>query len=86
MTLSCGSPLQRNLCFSSAFIAKSATCFLVCRLSGGSDIHSRIMVRRASCSGLIFQAPFSVRHDLRYIGSHHGAQTSLGGALLVLIP
>src|SRR6516164_7707454 len=25
--------------------------------SGGSDIHSRIIVRRASCSGFIFQAP-----------------------------
>jgi hypothetical protein len=53
-TLRRGSPLQRTLCFSIAFVVKAATCSSVRRISRGSDIHSRIMARRASCSGFIF--------------------------------
>jgi hypothetical protein len=56
MILRCGFPLQRNLCFSKAFVAKAVACSSVCRLSLGSDIHSRMIVRRASCSGFIFHA------------------------------
>jgi hypothetical protein len=54
ITFRCLSPLQRNLCRSTAFIAKAAACSSVCRLSRESDIHSRMIARRASCSGLIF--------------------------------
>ena len=51
MILRRGSPLQRNLCRSSDFAAKSVACCSVWRLSRDSDIHSRMIVRRALCSG-----------------------------------
>jgi hypothetical protein len=34
-------------------------CSSVCRLSFGSDIHSRIIFRRVSCSGFMFKIPWS---------------------------
>jgi hypothetical protein len=55
--LRCGTPLQRNLCFSSNFSAKAAAWSSVCRLSRWSDIHSRMIVRRALCSGFILPCP-----------------------------
>jgi DNA-binding TFAR19-related protein (PDSD5 family) len=36
-----------------AFLAKGLACSSVCRLSFGSDIHSRMILRRASCSGFM---------------------------------
>src|SRR6478735_7527377 len=36
-----------------AFLAKGLACSSVCRLSFGSDIHSRMILRRVSCSGFI---------------------------------
>jgi hypothetical protein len=36
-----------------ALLAKGLACFSVCRLSFGSDIRSRIIFRRVSCSGLM---------------------------------
>ena len=56
MTLCCGSPLQRNSCFSIALAAKSMACCSVWRLSCGSDIHSRMIVRRTTCSGFMSQS------------------------------
>jgi len=56
MTLCCGSPLQRNSCFSIALAAKSVACCSVWRLSCGSDIHSRMIVRRTACSGFMSQS------------------------------
>jgi hypothetical protein len=46
-----GSPLDgiRSI----AFLAKGLACSSVCRLSFGSDIHSRMILRRVSCSGLM---------------------------------
>ena len=38
---------------STAFFAKIAACSSVCRFSLGSAIHSRMIARRASCSGLM---------------------------------
>src|SRR5712671_1117997 len=46
-----GSPLDGIL--SIAFLAKGSACSSVCRLSFGSDIHSRMIFRRASCSGIM---------------------------------
>ena len=46
-----GSPLD-GIC-STAFLAKGLACSSVCRLSFGSDIHSRMIFRRASCSGFM---------------------------------
>jgi hypothetical protein len=54
-----------NLCFSAACVAKAAACSSFCRLSRGSDIHSRITVRRASCSGLIFKTFQTLDNDYR---------------------
>jgi hypothetical protein len=53
MILCWRSPLQRKSCFAIAFRAKAAACAPVCRFSLGSDIHSRMIARRAACSGLI---------------------------------
>jgi hypothetical protein len=49
-----GSPLDgiRSI----AFLAKGLACSSVCRLSFGSDIHSRMIFRRASCSGFMFKS------------------------------
>jgi len=58
MVRSTGSPLQRNLCFSSAFTANALAWSGVCRRSRGSAIHSRMMVLRAPCSGFMFQVHF----------------------------
>jgi hypothetical protein len=46
-----GSPLDgiRSI----AFLAKGLACSSVCRLSSGSDIHSRMILRRVSCSGFM---------------------------------
>src|SRR6202158_4387166 len=38
-----------------AFLAKGFACSSVCRLSFGSDIHSRMIFRRASCSGFMLK-------------------------------
>src|SRR6266853_100788 len=38
-----------------AFLAKGLACSSVCRLSFGSDIHSRMIFRRVSCSGLMLK-------------------------------
>ena len=65
MILRLRSPLQVNLCFSAACVAKAAACSSVCRLSRGSDIHSRITVRRAACSGLIFKTFQTLDNDYR---------------------
>ena len=48
-----GSPLDgiRSI----AFLAKGLACSSVCRLSLGSDIHSRMIFRRISCSGLMLE-------------------------------
>jgi hypothetical protein len=46
-----GSPLDGIR--STAFLAKGLACSSVCRLSFGSDIHSRMIFRRASCSGFM---------------------------------
>jgi len=48
-----GSPLDgiRSI----AFLAKGLACSSVCRLSFGSDIHSRMIFRRVSCSGLMLR-------------------------------
>ena len=48
-----GSPLDgiRSI----AFLAKGLACSSVCRLSFGSDIHSRMSFRRVSCSGFMFK-------------------------------
>src|SRR4051812_48154986 len=46
-----GSPLDGTR--SIAFLAKGLACSSVCRLSFGSDIHSRMILRRASCSGFM---------------------------------
>jgi len=35
-----------------AFLAKGLACSSLCRLSFGSEIYSRMILRRASCSGL----------------------------------
>src|SRR5712692_1277068 len=37
------------------FVAKDAACSSRCRFSFGSDIHSRMIFRRASCSGIIIE-------------------------------
>ena len=49
-----GSPLDgiRSI----AFLANGLACSSVCRLSFGSDIHSRMIFRRASCSGFMFKS------------------------------
>src|SRR5205814_9641597 len=46
-----GSPLDgiRSI----AFLAKGLACSSVSRFSFGSDIHSRMIFRRASCSGIM---------------------------------
>ena len=46
-----GSPLDgiRSI----AFLAKGLACSWVCRLSFESDIHSRMILRRVSCSGFM---------------------------------
>jgi hypothetical protein len=46
-----GSP--RDGSRSIAFLAKGLACSSVCRLSFGSDIHSRTIFRRAACSGFM---------------------------------
>jgi hypothetical protein len=46
------SPLHRKSCFLIAVRAKAAACSSVCRFSRGSDIHSRMIMRRAALSGL----------------------------------
>jgi hypothetical protein len=46
-----GSPLDGSR--SIAFLAKGLACSSVCRLSFGSDIHSRMILRRVSCSGFM---------------------------------
>jgi len=48
-----GSPLEgiRSI----AFLAKGLACSSVCRLSFGSDIHSRMTFRRVSCSGFMLK-------------------------------
>src|SRR5256714_15018345 len=48
-----GSPLDgiRSI----AFLAKGLACSSVCRLSFGSDIHSRMSFRRVSCSGFMLK-------------------------------
>ena len=48
-----GSPLDGIR--STAFLAKGLACSSVCRLSLGSDIHSRMIFRRISCSGLMLK-------------------------------
>src|SRR3954462_15201544 len=52
--LLCGSPLGGIR--SVAFLAKELACSSLCRLSFGSDIHSRMIFRRASCSGFMFKS------------------------------
>src|SRR5262249_28013133 len=49
----CRSPLDgiRSI----AFLAKGLACSSVCRLSFGSDIHSRMIFRRVSCSGFMLK-------------------------------
>src|SRR6266511_4096692 len=49
-----GSPLDgiRSI----AFLAKGLACSSVCRLSFGSDIHSRMIFRRVSCSGFMLKS------------------------------
>src|SRR5436190_20681451 len=49
--LLCGSPLDGIR--SVAFLAKVLACSSLCRLSFGSDIHSRMIFRRSSCSGFL---------------------------------
>jgi hypothetical protein len=53
MTCRYGSPLDgiRSI----AFLAKGLACSSVWRLSLGSDIHSRMIFRRISCSGLMLE-------------------------------
>jgi len=53
MTRRYGSPLDgiRSI----AFLAKGLACSSVCRLSPGSDIHSRMIFRRIACSGLMLK-------------------------------
>src|SRR6202521_1960466 len=53
-----GSPLDgvRSI----AFLAKGLACSSVCRLSFGSDIHSRMIFRRVSCSGFMLKILCSV--------------------------
>ena len=48
-----GSPLEgiRSI----AFLAKGLAWSSVCRLSFGSDIHSRMIFRRVSCSGFMLK-------------------------------
>jgi hypothetical protein len=41
-----------------AFLAKGSACSSVCRLSFASDIHSRMIFRRVSCSGFMLKIPF----------------------------
>ena len=53
MILRWRSPLHRKSCSSIAFRAKAVACSPVCRFSRGSDIHSRMIARRAWFSGLI---------------------------------
>src|SRR6266478_5460616 len=43
-----------------AFSAKGLACSSVCRLSFGSDIHSRMIFRRVSCSGFMLKILCSV--------------------------
>jgi hypothetical protein len=54
-------PLHRKPCFSGVLSAKAAACSAVCRRSCGSDIHSRMIARRARFSGLM--ARLSSRAD-----------------------
>ena len=53
MTLRWRSPLPRKSCFSIAFRANAAACSSLCRFSRGSNIHSRMIARRAAFSGLM---------------------------------
>jgi hypothetical protein len=55
MILRWRSPLHRKSCFSVAFRQKSAACSPVCRFSRGSDIHCRMIARRALFSGFIIR-------------------------------
>src|SRR5262245_25834800 len=64
-TLSYGSPLQGTR--SLTFFAKDWACSLVRRFSFGCDIHSRIIFRRSSCSGL---TGVSFQNDLSYLSRH----------------
>jgi hypothetical protein len=66
-----GSPLYgiRSI----AFLAKGLACSSVCRLSRGSDIHSRMIFRRVSCSGLMLKilcskAPLAAAKSRGYDG------------------
>jgi hypothetical protein len=52
----CGSRTDRIR--SVTLLAKVLACSSVCRLSFGSDIHSRMIFRRSSCSGFIFHILF----------------------------
>ena len=56
--LLCGSPLDGIR--SVAFLAKELACSSLCRLSFGSDIHSRMIFRRSSCSGFIVKSLVSM--------------------------
>jgi hypothetical protein len=61
-----GSPLDGTR--SLAFSAKGLACSSVCRFSFGRDIHSRMIFRRASCSGFMFKILWSQcdrRHSYR---------------------
>jgi hypothetical protein len=68
-----GSPLDAIR--SIAFLAKGLACSSVCRLSFGSDIHSRMIFRRVSCSGFMLKILCSKRWSapIEVMAFIHGA-------------
>jgi hypothetical protein len=54
--------LRGKVCCSAAFLAKAAACALVCLLSLGSDIHTRMTFRRTAALA-IAHLPLKIPRD-----------------------